>query len=173
MGSHWMMEFSVVSWTPRSQYRLSYYSVGKKIKRRERMKVTDRFVSPYSIAAEDVGSGSARAEGEFIVVQDLSYPIEVLRLERLHGLPYSLQESSEDTEHNIWEAIHLHHPRVIDPEKLVDLPVKARTRDDIGVAVADSPDVARGVYDIVLTEPGVSVIVNVVLTSRGKYLVPS
>nr|GEW44206.1 ATPase 3, plasma membrane-type [Tanacetum cinerariifolium] len=46
-------------------------------------------------------------------------------------------------------------------------------RDDIGVAVVDSTDVAQGVSNIVLTEPGVSVIVNVVLTSRGKYLVPS
>ncbi|GKF73012.1 hypothetical protein Tco_0219344, partial [Tanacetum coccineum] len=46
-------------------------------------------------------------------------------------------------------------------------------RDGIGVAVADSIDVARGESDVVLTDPGVSVIVNVVLTSRGKYLVPS
>nr|GEX62780.1 ATPase 3, plasma membrane-type-like [Tanacetum cinerariifolium] len=41
-------------------------------------------------------------------------------------------------------------------------------RDDIGVAVADSTDVAQGVSNIVLTKPGVSVIVNVILTSRGK-----
>ncbi|KAK9911016.1 hypothetical protein M0R45_034944 [Rubus argutus] len=37
---------------------------------------------------------------------------------------------------------------------------------DIGIAVADSTDVARSASDIVLTEPGLSVIISAVLTSR-------
>ncbi|GJZ62272.1 receptor protein kinase [Tanacetum coccineum] len=43
--------------------RVSYYSVRKKRKRRERRKVISHFVSPHGIAAEDVGSGGARTEG--------------------------------------------------------------------------------------------------------------
>ncbi|GJT66744.1 hypothetical protein Tco_1018224 [Tanacetum coccineum] len=35
--------------------------------------------------------------------------------------------------------------------------------------VADATDVARSAYDVILTEPGLSVIVNAVLTNRGKY----
>nr|GEY28413.1 probable ADP-ribosylation factor GTPase-activating protein AGD14 isoform X1 [Tanacetum cinerariifolium] len=46
------------------QDRLSYYSVGKKRKGRERRKITGRFVSPHGIATEDAGSGGARTEGE-------------------------------------------------------------------------------------------------------------
>ncbi|GKD43188.1 hypothetical protein Tco_1267833 [Tanacetum coccineum] len=46
------------------EHRLSYYSVGKKRKRRERRKVTGHFVSPHGIATEDAGSGGARTEGE-------------------------------------------------------------------------------------------------------------
>ncbi|XP_050228883.1 ATPase 11, plasma membrane-type-like [Mercurialis annua] len=40
---------------------------------------------------------------------------------------------------------------------------------DIGIAVADSTDAARGASDIVLTEPGLSVIISAVLTSRAIF----
>ncbi|KAL5699476.1 P-type H(+)-exporting transporter [Ranunculus cassubicifolius] len=40
---------------------------------------------------------------------------------------------------------------------------------DIGIAVSDSTDDARSVADIVLTEPGLSVIVSAVLTSRAIF----
>nr|GMC96675.1 plasma membrane ATPase 4 [Ipomoea batatas] len=40
---------------------------------------------------------------------------------------------------------------------------------DIGIAVADATDAARGASDIVLTEPGLSVIISAVLTSRGHF----
>ncbi|MQM05705.1 hypothetical protein Taro_038520 [Colocasia esculenta] len=40
---------------------------------------------------------------------------------------------------------------------------------DIGIAVADATDAARGASDIVLTEPGLSVIVSAVLTSRAIF----
>ncbi|GJN09410.1 hypothetical protein PR202_ga27413 [Eleusine coracana subsp. coracana] len=40
---------------------------------------------------------------------------------------------------------------------------------DIGIAVADATDAARGASDIVLTEPGLSVIISAVLTSRGNF----
>ncbi|GJU18162.1 hypothetical protein Tco_1146128 [Tanacetum coccineum] len=43
--------------------RVSCYFVGKKRKRREREKVTGRFVSPHGIAVDDVGSDGARTEG--------------------------------------------------------------------------------------------------------------
>ncbi|CAI0420919.1 unnamed protein product [Linum tenue] len=42
-------------------------------------------------------------------------------------------------------------------------------RADIGIAVADATDAARGASDIVLTEPGLSVIVSAVLTSRAIF----
>ncbi|KAJ3695543.1 hypothetical protein LUZ60_000920 [Juncus effusus] len=42
----------------------------------------------------------------------------------------------------------------------------ALKKADIGIAVADATDAARGPSDIVLTEPGLSVIVSAVLTSR-------
>jgi H+-transporting ATPase len=42
----------------------------------------------------------------------------------------------------------------------------ALKRADIGIAVADATDAARGASDIVLTEPGLSVIISAVLTSR-------
>ncbi|KAL6847722.1 hypothetical protein ACP4OV_022510 [Aristida adscensionis] len=40
---------------------------------------------------------------------------------------------------------------------------------DIGIAVADATDAARGASDIVLTEPGLSVIISAVLTSRAIF----
>ncbi|KAF5947888.1 hypothetical protein HYC85_013845 [Camellia sinensis] len=40
---------------------------------------------------------------------------------------------------------------------------------DIGIAVADATHAARGASDIVLTEPGLSVIISVVLTSRAIF----
>nr|KJB82864.1 hypothetical protein B456_013G217900 [Gossypium raimondii] len=45
----------------------------------------------------------------------------------------------------------------------------ALKKADIGIAVADSTDAARGASDIVLTEPGLSVIVSAVLTSRSIF----
>ncbi|KAJ1376970.1 P-type ATPase [Sesbania bispinosa] len=45
----------------------------------------------------------------------------------------------------------------------------ALKRADIGIAVADATDAARGASDIVLTEPGLSVIVHAVLTSRAIF----
>lgn len=45
----------------------------------------------------------------------------------------------------------------------------ALKKADIGIAVADSTDAARGAADIVLTEPGLSVIVSAVLTSRAIF----
>lgn len=38
-----------------------------------------------------------------------------------------------------------------------------------GIAVAGPNDAARGVFDIVLTEPGLSVIISAVLTSRAIF----
>nr|AGT17320.1 plasma membrane H+ ATPase [Saccharum hybrid cultivar R570] len=40
---------------------------------------------------------------------------------------------------------------------------------DIGIAVADATDAARAASDIVLTEPGLSVIISAVLTSRAIF----
>ncbi|CAL5352657.1 unnamed protein product [Camellia sinensis] len=40
---------------------------------------------------------------------------------------------------------------------------------DIGIAVADATHAARGASDIVLTEPGLSVIISAVLTSRAIF----
>jgi H+-transporting ATPase len=40
---------------------------------------------------------------------------------------------------------------------------------DIGIAIADSTDAARGASDIVLNEPGLSVINRVVLMSRAIF----
>ncbi|KAI5647490.1 hypothetical protein M9H77_33495 [Catharanthus roseus] len=40
---------------------------------------------------------------------------------------------------------------------------------DIGIAVADSTDAARSASDIVLTEPGLGVIISAVLTSRAIF----
>ncbi|XP_031252536.1 ATPase 10, plasma membrane-type-like [Pistacia vera] len=45
----------------------------------------------------------------------------------------------------------------------------ALKKADIGIAVADSTDAARSAADIVLTEPGLSVIVSAVLTSRAIF----
>ncbi|XP_068651804.1 plasma membrane ATPase 4-like isoform X1 [Aristolochia californica] len=45
----------------------------------------------------------------------------------------------------------------------------ALKRADIGIAVDDATDAARGASDIVLTEPGLSVIVSAVLTSRAIF----
>lgn len=45
----------------------------------------------------------------------------------------------------------------------------ALKKADIGIAVADSTDAARCAADIVLTEPGLSVIVSAVLTSRAIF----
>lgn len=42
----------------------------------------------------------------------------------------------------------------------------ALKKADIGIAVADATDAARGASDIVLTEPGLSVIISAVLSSR-------
>eukprot|EP00262_Sarcandra_glabra_P008394 TRINITY_DN2191_c0_g1_i3.p1 TRINITY_DN2191_c0_g1~~TRINITY_DN2191_c0_g1_i3.p1 ORF type:complete len:367 (+),score=47.55 TRINITY_DN2191_c0_g1_i3:1049-2149(+) len=45
----------------------------------------------------------------------------------------------------------------------------ALKKADIGIVVADATDVARGASDIVLTEPGLSVIISAVLTSRAIF----
>jgi len=45
----------------------------------------------------------------------------------------------------------------------------ALKKADIGIAVADSTDATRSASDIVLTEPGLSVIISAVLTSRAIF----
>ncbi|PHU16617.1 ATPase 6, plasma membrane-type [Capsicum chinense] len=45
----------------------------------------------------------------------------------------------------------------------------ALKKADIGIAVADATDAARGASDIVLTEPGLGVIISAVLTSRAIF----
>lgn len=45
----------------------------------------------------------------------------------------------------------------------------ALKKADIGIAVDDATDAARSASDIVLTEPGLSVIVSAVLTSRSIF----
>ncbi|CAF2113993.1 unnamed protein product [Brassica oleracea var. botrytis] len=45
----------------------------------------------------------------------------------------------------------------------------ALKKSDIGIAVAGATDAARGASDIVLTEPGLSVIISAVLTSRAIF----
>ncbi|PIN08603.1 Plasma membrane H+-transporting ATPase [Handroanthus impetiginosus] len=45
----------------------------------------------------------------------------------------------------------------------------ALKKADIGIAVADATDAARGASDIVLTEPGLSVIISAVLTSSTIF----
>ncbi|KAA8540191.1 hypothetical protein F0562_024246 [Nyssa sinensis] len=45
----------------------------------------------------------------------------------------------------------------------------ALKKADIGIAVADCTDAARSASDIVLTEPGLSVIISAVLTSRAIF----
>lgn len=45
----------------------------------------------------------------------------------------------------------------------------ALKKADIGIAVADATDATRSASDIVLTEPGLGVIVSAVLTSRAIF----
>jgi H+-transporting ATPase len=45
----------------------------------------------------------------------------------------------------------------------------ALKKADIGIAVADATDAARSASDIVRTEPGLSVIISAVLTSRAIF----
>lgn len=45
----------------------------------------------------------------------------------------------------------------------------ALKKADIGIAVDDATDAARGASDIVLTEPGLGVIIHAVLTSRAIF----
>lgn len=45
----------------------------------------------------------------------------------------------------------------------------ALKKADIGIAVADATDAARSASDIILTEPGLSVIISAVLTSRAIF----
>ena len=45
----------------------------------------------------------------------------------------------------------------------------ALKKADIGIAVSDSTDAARSAADIVLTEPGLSVITSAVSTSRAIF----
>ncbi|KAF0900143.1 hypothetical protein E2562_027459 [Oryza meyeriana var. granulata] len=45
----------------------------------------------------------------------------------------------------------------------------ALKKADIGIAVADATDAARSASDIVLTEPGLSVIISAMLTSRAIF----
>lgn len=45
----------------------------------------------------------------------------------------------------------------------------ALKKADIGIAVSDATDAARNAADLVLTEPGLSVIISAVLTSRAIF----
>uniref|UniRef100_A0A8R7U463 P-type H(+)-exporting transporter n=1 Tax=Triticum urartu TaxID=4572 RepID=A0A8R7U463_TRIUA len=45
----------------------------------------------------------------------------------------------------------------------------ALKKADIGIAVADATDAARSASDVILTEPGLSVIISAVLTSRAIF----
>lgn len=45
----------------------------------------------------------------------------------------------------------------------------ALKKADIGIAVADSTDAASGASDIVLTEPGLSVVISAVLTKCAIF----
>ena len=48
-----------------------------------------------------------------------------------------------------------------------DAPALKKT--DIGIVFADATDATRGASDIVLTQPGLSVIISVVLASRAIF----
>lgn len=45
----------------------------------------------------------------------------------------------------------------------------ALKKADIGIAVSDATDATRSAADIVLTEPGLGVIISAVLTSRAIF----
>ena len=45
----------------------------------------------------------------------------------------------------------------------------ALKKEDMGIAVADATDATRGASDIVLTEPGLSVIISAVFTSHAIF----
>lgn len=47
--------------------------------------------------------------------------------------------------------------------------VPALKKADIGIAVADATDAARSAADIVLTEPGLNVVITAVLNSRAIF----
>ncbi|KAH1161871.1 hypothetical protein GYH30_000658 [Glycine max] len=53
--------------------------------------------------------------------------------------------------------------------KMIIAVAPALKKADIGIAVVDATDAARSASDIVLTEPGLSVIISVVLTSRAIF----
>ena len=45
----------------------------------------------------------------------------------------------------------------------------ALKKASIGISISDATDVARGASNIVLTEPGLNVIISVFLTSRAIF----
>ncbi|CAL5356495.1 unnamed protein product [Camellia sinensis] len=55
---------------------------------------------------------------------------------------------------------------IVRQEKATDIGIAVA---DIGIAVADATHAAKGASDIVLTEPGLSIIISVVLTSRAIF----
>lgn len=89
------------------------------------------------------------------------------------------ERKKEETD-SVWECIYAEHKyeivKKLQERKHIcgmtgdgvnDAP--ALKRADIGIAVADATDAARSASDIVLTEPGLSVIVSAVLTSRAIF----
>ncbi|GLT85390.1 hypothetical protein SLE2022_035810 [Rubroshorea leprosula] len=52
---------------------------------------------------------------------------------------------------------------------MVSMTLQLSKKADIGIAVADATDAARSASDIVLTEPGLSVTISAVLTSRAIF----
>ncbi|KAK9911019.1 hypothetical protein M0R45_034946 [Rubus argutus] len=79
-----------------------------------------------------------------------------------------LIEKADEQRYEILKRLQVKkHICGISGDGLNDAP--AFKKADIGIAVADSTDAARSASDIVLTEPGLSVIISALLTSRAIF----
>ncbi|KAM1519870.1 hypothetical protein ACFX15_022145 [Malus domestica] len=108
-------------------------------------------------------SASLLGQGKDASIGIAALPIEEL-IERADGFAGVFPEHKYEIVKKLQEKKHICG---MTGDGVNDAP--ALKKADIGIAVADATDAARSASDIVLTEPGLSVIISAVLTSRAIF----
>ncbi|KAH0928244.1 hypothetical protein HID58_013971 [Brassica napus] len=136
-------------------------------------KFAERGLRSLGLAYQQVPDGDVKGEGgpwDFVALLPLFDPPRhdsAQTIERALHLGVSVKMITEHKYEIVKRLQSRKHICGMTGDGVNDAP--ALKKADIGIAVDDATDAARSASDIVLTEPGLSVIVSAVLTSRAIF----